>query len=391
MLNLEKIRRDTPAVEKLIHFNNAGAALMPQPVLNAVIEHLQLEAQIGGYEAAKQNFAAHERAYTAIAELINAQPDEIALIENATRAWDMAFYSLRFKAGEKILTAQSEYSSNYIPFLQAKQRYGVEIVVIPDDEHGQVDVKALENAIDERVKLIAITHVPSTGGLVNPAEAIGAIARKHGIRYLLDACQSVGQMLVDVEAIGCDFLSVTGRKFLRAPRGTGFLYARREAYQSLEPIFLDTHAAKWTSAESFTIHPTARRFENWETNYSTKIGLAVAVDYALAIGMVEIEARVQALAKMLRDELAKIKNVVLRDRGLKRSGIVTFTLDGMDSYALKDALAAKQINVSVSPKEYTLLDFEARNLPDLIRASVHYYNTEDELARFCEAIRQIKD
>jgi cysteine desulfurase / selenocysteine lyase len=386
-LDLAKIREETPAVETLIHFNNAGSALMPQPVLNAVIEHLQLEAQIGGYEAAKQKQAAHERAYAAIAELIHAQSDEIALVENATRAWDMAFYSLKFNSGDKIITAQSEYSSNFIPFLQAKKNAGIDIVVIGDDAFGQLDVAALEAAIDERVKLIAITHIPSTGGLINPVEAVGAIARQHKIRYLLDACQSVGQVEVDVQKIGCDFLSVTGRKFLRAPRGTGFLYARREAFEMLEPVFLDTHAAKWISPSSYTVTPSARRFENWESNISTRIGLAVAVDYALAIGMDAIEARVQSLAAFLRDELAEIEGVQVRDWGLKLSGIVTFTMEGKDSYALRDALALQKINVSVSPKEYTLLDFEARGLPDMVRASVHYYNTEAEVKIFCDALK----
>jgi cysteine desulfurase/selenocysteine lyase len=386
-LDLAKVREETPAVETLIHFNNAGAALMPQPVLNAVIEHLQLEAQIGGYEAAKLKRDAHERAYTAIAELINAQPDEIALVENATRAWDMAFYSLKFEAGDKIITAQSEYSSNFIPFLQAKKKAGIEIVIIPDDEFGQVDVNALEAAIDKRVKLIAITHVPSTGGLINPAEAIGEIAKRHKILYLLDACQSVGQLQVDLQKIGCDFLSVTGRKFLRAPRGIGFLYAKRSAFEMLEPVFLDTHAATWISPESYTILPSARRFENWESNISTRIGLAVAVDYALDIGMDVIEERVLSLSSLLREELSSIEGVQIRDWGLKLSGIVTFTIDGKDSYEIRDTLSKQKINVSVSPKEYTLLDFEARDLPDLVRASVHYYNTEAEVKIFCDAVK----
>jgi cysteine desulfurase/selenocysteine lyase len=389
-LDLAKVREETPAVETLIHFNNAGAALMPQPVLNAVIEHLQLEAQIGGYEAAKLKRDAHERAYPAIAELINAQPDEIALLENATRAWDMAFYSLKFEAGDKIITAQSEYSSNFIPFLQAKKKAGVEILVIPDDEFGQVDVNALEAAIDARVKLIAITHVPSTGGLINPAEAIGEIARKHKILYLLDACQSVGQLQVDVQKIACDFLSVTGRKFLRAPRGTGFLYARRSAFEMLEPVFLDTHAAQWISPENYTILPSARRFENWESNISTRIGLAVAVDYALDIGMDAIEERVLSLSSLLREELTNIEGVRIRDWGLKLSGIVTFTVEAKDSYEIRDTLSKQKINVSVSPKSYTLLDFEARDLPDLVRASVHYYNTEAEVKIFCEAVARLR-
>jgi cysteine desulfurase / selenocysteine lyase len=386
MINIEQVRLDTPAVKNIIHFNNAGSSLMPQSVLQSVIDYLQAETERGGYEVALERTAHHERAYSAIAELINAQPHEIATIENATRAWDMAFYSIPFQHGDRILTAQAEYASNYMGFLQAQKRHGVEIVVIPDDAHGQIDVQALEHAIDERVKLIAITHIPSTGGLINPAEEVGRIAKKHGILYLLDACQSVGQLVIDVEKIGCDFLSATGRKFLRAPRGTGFLYARQNTTQHIEPVIIDLHSATWTGRNTYTVRTDARRFENWETNYSTKVGLAVATEYALKLGRVNIQARVQALANHLREQLSHVKGATVRDLGVEKCGIVTFTLDGQDSYAVKNELSQKNINVSVSPVEYSRLDMEARGLKSMVRASVHYYNTEEEIARFCEQL-----
>jgi cysteine desulfurase / selenocysteine lyase len=386
MINIEQVRLDTPAVKNIIHFNNAGSSLMPQSVLQSVIDYLQAETERGGYEVALERTAHHERAYSAIAELINAQPHEIATIENATRAWDMAFYSIPFQHGDRILTAQAEYASNYMGFLQAQKRHGVEIVVIPDDAHGQIDVQALEHAIDERVKLIAITHIPSTGGLINPAEEVGRIAKKHGILYLLDACQSVGQLVIDVEKIGCDFLSATGRKFLRAPRGTGFLYARQNTTQHIEPVIIDLHSATWTGRDTYAVRDDARRFENWETNYSTKVGLAVATDYALKMGMPNIQTRVQALANHLREQLSHVKGATVRDLGVEKCGIVTFTLDGQDSYAVKNELSQKNINVSVSPVEYSRLDMEARGLKSMVRASVHYYNTEEEIARFCEQL-----
>ena len=234
-IDIEQARRDTPAVSKILHFNNAGAALMPAPVLQAQLDHLQLEAAIGGYEAAAAANDRMEATYDSIARLLNADRAEIALVENATVAWDMAFHSVGFAAGDRILTAEAEYESNHIAFLQVARRSGAVIDVVPSDAAGELDLEALERMIDRRVKLIAITHVPTNGGLVNPAAEVGRIARAHGILYLLDACQSVGQIPIDVAAIGCDMLSATGRKYLRGPRGTGFLYVRRGVLDRLEP------------------------------------------------------------------------------------------------------------------------------------------------------------
>ncbi|MGB7925422.1 MAG: aminotransferase class V-fold PLP-dependent enzyme [Pyrinomonadaceae bacterium] len=387
--DLGRARRETPGCANVLHFNNAGAALMPQPVLEAAINHLQLEAQIGGYEAAEVKHEAIEHAYAAAARLLGCGPDEIAFVENATRAWDMAFYSLPLRPGDRILTATAEYASNYIAFLQAAQKTGATVEAIPNDDYGQISIEALGRAIDGRVKLIAITHVPTNGGLVNPAAEVGKVAREAGIPFLLDACQSAGQMPIDVRAIGCDMLSATGRKYLRGPRGTGFLYVRRSLLECLEPPFLDLHAAEWTARDAFEVRSDARRFENWETNYAGKLALGVAIDYALEWGLDEIRQRVYALAETLRARLSDLPLVETHDLGRERCGIVTFTVDGREPETLRLALAQHRINVSVSGRSSTRLDMEARGLENLVRASVHYYNSEEEIDRFCETLQYL--
>lgn len=388
-IDVARARRDTPGCENVLHFNNAGAALMPKIVRDRLVEHLDLEMMIGGYEAANHATDALEQVYRSIADLINANIDEVALMTSATHAWVQAFYAIDFKPGDKILTSRAEYASNYIAFLQMAQKRGVEIVAIPCDDYGQLSVSALENLIDERVKLIAITHVPTNGGLVNPAEAVGQIARKHDILYLLDACQSVGQMPVNVEKVQCDMLSATGRKYLRAPRGTGFLYVRQARIQQLEPPTLDLHGATWVDTNVYQMRDDARRFEKWESSVASRLGLGVAVDYARTWGLEAIQHRVESLADELRTKLSTIKGVTVQDIGEHRCAIVTFQIQGQDENQIKATLAEQKINVTVSTVNSTRLDMQARGLDRVVRASVHYYNTTDEIDRFCNVIEAL--
>ena len=386
-LDIDRCRAETPGVLTRVHLNNAGASPSPDPVMHAVTDHLSLEARIGGYEAAAEAAAALEMFYANVARLIGGRPDEIAYVENATRAWDMAFHGIRWQPGDRILTHAAEYGSNYIAFLQVAQRFGVEVVPVPSDTDGCIDVAALEAAIDERTRLIALTHVPTNGGLVNPAEAVGAVARRHGVTYLLDACQSVGQMTVDVDAIGCDMLSATGRKFLRGPRGTGFLWVRSTVIDTLDPPFLDIRSAKWVSRDHYEAVSGARRFECFEGFVAGKIGLGAAVGYALDLGLPAIAERVQALASRLRNGLADIPGVEVRDLGRQRAAIVTFTVEGRSADAVVAGLAGHGVNASVSRLGSTRLDMEARGLEALVRLSPHYFNTDDEIDRAVTAVR----
>lgn len=385
-IDLDRARADTPGCREVAHLNNAGAGLVPSPVLNAVVDHLRREAEIGGYEAATERQDRIEHTYDALAGLIGCERSEVALVENATRAWDMAFYAFPLGPGDRVLTAQAEYASNYIALRQVAQRTGAVVEVVPDDEHGQLDTAALEAMLDERVKLVSLVHVPTQSGLVNPAAEVGAITRAAGIPLLLDACQSVGQMPVDVEEIGCDVLSGTGRKFLRGPRGTGFLYVRGELIERLEPPFLDLHAAEWLPDGGYTLRDDARRFENWEVYRAGQVGLGVAVDYAQEWGLETIRDRVHALAALLRERLAALDGVTVHDRGRELCAIVTFSVAGRDAQDVARELSAERVNVSVARASAGRLDLGARGIDALVRASVHYYNSEDELERLVELV-----
>ena len=311
------------------------------------------------------------------------------MTDSATRAWDLAFTAMRFEPGDRILTTTSEYASNVIAFLRTAGRSGAVVEVVPNRPTGELDVGALDAMIDDRTRLIAINHMPTNSGLVNPAADIGRIANARGVPYLLDACQTVGQIPIDVDEIGCDMLSATSRKFLRGPRGAGFLYVRASMLDRLDPVTLDLYGARWVEPDRYEMRPDARRFELWERSPALILGMGRAAKYAMEIGVDAIWERDRGLAGTLRAALAEIDGVTVRDIGSVRGAIVTFTVDAHEAAAVKAALAERGINVSVVTPYAARYDMEARNLPDLVRASVHYYNSDAEIDRLAEAVADL--
>ena len=387
--DIKRARRETKGCGDIVHFNNAGASLMPLPVSDALHDYLYKEELSGGYETAEQESEILDNFYSAAAKLLNCGPDEIAYVENATRAWDMAFYSFKFQPGDRILTTFAEYSSNVIAYNQQAKRYGVEVVFVPNDQYGQIDAHALEALVDERVKLISITHIPTGGGLVNPAAQVGKVAKAAGIPYLLDSCQGVGQIPLDVNEIGCDILCGTGRKYLRGPRGTGLLYVRRDLIERMEPPFLDLHAATLLSPSSYRIRPDAKRFETWEQYLAGKAALGAAIDYALSWDVGVTRDRIYGLAAVLRDKLTAVDGITVTDEGEEKCGIVTFMAEQMSSAGIKESLSADGINVSTSGHSGSLVSYQPRGLNELVRASLHYYNTRAEIDYFVTALRKV--
>lgn len=392
MKTIEQLRSETPGCKHRIHLNNAGASLPPAAVLAAIQNHLSLEAETGGYEASDQMAEAIEGFYSSLARLLNTSPQNIAFASNATDAYARALSAIPWKSGDVILTTDNDYVSNQIAFLSLQKRFQIQLLRAAEQPEGGVDLNDMERLIRlHRPKVVAVTHVPTNSGLVQPVEAIGRICRELDLLYLVDACQSAGQIQLDVERIGCDFLSATLRKFLRGPRGAGFLFVSdRVLNAGLEMLLPDMRSATWTGANTYTPAPDARRFEYWETAPALMLGGKAAVDYALNVGLSWIENRIGQLAGFTRERLAKVPGVQILDKGPRLCGIVTAHHPKWDTRALLDFLSARGINARVSPLYVAQIDFPKKGVEWALRLSPHYYNTEAELEAAVAAIAEFQ-
>jgi selenocysteine lyase/cysteine desulfurase len=384
-------RLDTPGCERLVHLNNAGAALVPQPVRDAVAAHLKLEEETGGYEAADAQTEAVKASYQALADLLGTRPHNLALVQNSTVAFAQAISAFDPGPGDTILTSRSDYASNQIMYLSLARRRGVDIIRAPDAPEGGIDPDAVRKLIGRRrPTLVALTWIPTNSGLVQPAHAVGEICRALDIPYLVDACQAVGQMPIDVGRLGCDYLAATARKFLRGPRGLGFLFVSdRMLERGAHPLLPDMHGATWTDDDDFVLTPDARRFETWEFAFALVLGLGAAARYACDVGLEMARDRSRELAAYVRDRLSALPGVRVLDRGPELCAIATATFQGRHGKDLKLALRARHINTSSPEREDAVIDMDEKEATSALRISPHYYNTMEEIDTTIDALREI--
>lgn len=355
---------------------------MPAPVTEAVNHYVAFEAATGGYEAQAAHAEGLTAFYTHAATLLNAQPRNIAFAYSATDAYARALSSIPFRTGDVILTTNDDYISNQTAFLSLQKRFGIRLVRANDLPTGGVDADHfISLARQLRPILLAVTHVPTNAGRIQPVETFGPVAREIGAWYLVDACQSVGQMPVDAAAIGADFMCATGRKFLRGPRGTGLLYVSDRVLDSdLEPLFIDMRGADWTTDDTYTPQPSAQRFEQWESAPALKLGLSAAIRYANQVGLQTIETRNRHLRERIRAGLADLRGLRLLDEGNRLASLLLFTLpDHQTPDAVMARLKQHRINFSMSYTNFALIDWQRKGVEWAVRFSPHYYNTDDEI------------
>ncbi|MGH3758523.1 aminotransferase class V-fold PLP-dependent enzyme [Actinophytocola sp.] len=387
MIDLHAVRADTPACHRGVFLDSAGSSLPPVQVLDEVIGHLRREAEVGGYRAFDERLADLEAGYGLLASLLGCEPDEVAFTDSATRSWLALFDAVPLAAGDRVLVTEVEYAGNAIPLLRRAAEVGATVSPVPSSPGGEVDVAALRSMLDERVKLVSLVHVPTNGGLVNPVAPVVSAAHEVGALVLLDACQSVGQVPLDAAALGVDLVSGTGRKWLRGPRGTGFLVVRRDVLPRLRPRQVDMRSGTWTSPEEYRLRSDARVFELWESSVADRLGLLAAVRYALSLGMDAIAAAVRERASYLRAGLSSVPGVTVHDLGTERCGIVSFTVEGRTPAEVEAHLAWHQVTVTVSGATSTQYDMTRRALPEVVRASPHYFVSPAQLDEAVAALR----
>lgn len=384
VIDRDVVRADTPGSHRGVFLDSAGSSLPPVQVLDEVVNHLRREAEVGGYRAAEEREDDLAAGYDVLARALDCEPDEVAFTDSATRSWLTAFDAIPLAPGDRILSTEVEYAGNAVPLLRRAEEAGATVEPVPSDASGAVDVPALRDMLDERVRLVSLVHVPTNGGLVNPAAAVAEAAHEAGAIVLLDACQSAGQ--VDLRGLDADIVSGTGRKWLRGPRGTGFLVVRGRIRDRLRPRQVDMHSGTWEAPDRFSLRSDARVFELWESSIADRLGLIAAVRYALDLGLANIEAAVAAGAEHLRQGLAALPGVTVHDLGTQRCGLVTFTVDGVAPAEVRDRLRDRHITVTVTSVSSTQYDMTRRGLDTIVRASPHYFLTETQLDEAIAAV-----
>ena len=387
-MNVQALRDDTPGCSHHAHLNNAGAALMPSPVLETIRSHLTLEEQLGGYEAEEHAAEQIASAYQAVGELTGVPARQVAFTENATASFIQALSSLPLERGDVLLTTRNDYASNQIQLLSLEQRLGVRVIRIPNLPEGGADPQAARELIlKHRPRLVCVSHVPTNSGLIQDVRSIGRACREHDVTYLVDACQSVGQLPIDLEEFGADFLSATARKFLRGPRGSGFLcVSQRVLDQGLLPLYPDLHSARWISENAFEPVDDARRFENWEFPRAIVLGTGAAARYALDLGLDQIAHRVQALSTQLREGLSGLEGATVLDQGAQLCGIVTTWITGHEPRELMLNLREHGIYAWAQERVDATLDYDEKGVPGALRLSPHAYNTSEEIERTLDVL-----
>jgi len=390
-MNHQKIQNDLVDYGDKLFLNSAGASLMPRSVTEKITEYLHREERLGGYTVEEQQAEEIAKFHQQAAQLIGCKIRNITFAHSASSAFMQALSSIPLYAKDVIITSEVDYTSNFLQFLSLHKKRGVICKVIKSLPNGDLDVEHFRQLIEQYpIKLVAITHIPTNSGLIQDVATIGEICHAENLIFLLDSCQSIGQIAVNLNNIKCDFLTATGRKFLRGPRGTGFLYVSdRILDQGFAPLLLDGGNATWTGSETYELMDSAERFGTWEKPYAMLTGLTESLRYLNDIGIQNVENHNKKIMNRLRSNLAGISSVTCYDLGTHTSNILTFRKKDKTPEDIKNLFSKHQVYFGISQKHQGQIDFEKKGIDWVVRLSPHYFNTEEEMDRISTIIEEL--
>lgn len=394
--SVEEVRSDIPFLDTgVIYLDNAATTPTPNPVIEAMLEYYrEYSANIGRglHRATKRATEAFESSREKVAKTIGAKPDEIAYTKNATEALNLVARGLDWEKGDKVIATIFEHHSNLIPWQKLEEEIGIELEIVHENSDCIVEPSAIEEAIDERTRLVTIPHVSNAFGTRQPVEEVGEIAEENDILFSVDAAQAVGHMPVDVGEIGCDFLAAPGHKGLLGPQGTGFLYIREDRLDRVEPLLYGGGIVEAAEEHESDLVEPPQIFDAGTPNIPGVIGLGRAAEYVLGIGLEEIEERERKLVDRMLD-IGDCDEIEVYGPGSAEGfgGAASFNLKGMDHHEVSSVLDEVENIATRSGHHCAMPAMSHLGLDGNVRASVHYYNTEEDVGRFAEVLVEIAE
>lgn len=390
-MNVLKVREDFPILKDVIYLDSAATSLTPEPVLKAAMDyyyHYRANVGRGVYRTAQLADQKYRDAHKRVARFIGGRKGETAFTKNTTESINAVAYGLKWKKGDRIVATLLEHHSNLLPWMRLREK-GIELSIVKPDESGYLDPSDFEREVDDRTRLVAVSHLSNVLGTIAPVKEISRICRDHGTSLLVDGAQSVPHMAVDVERLGCDFLCFSGHKML-GPTGAGVLWMRDA--DSIEPLLTGGGMVEDVSPDGFERKKGYEGFEAGTPDISAGIGLGAAVDYLERIGIDEIAAHETKLAERLLRGLQELDGVEIygpkETKG--RSGVISFNVAGLLPHEV--ALMLDQAsNTAVRSGLHCCIPL-MKHLglrQGCVRASLYLYNTEDEVERLLATLEEI--
>lgn len=392
-MNFAEIKTDFPILNDIIYMDSASTSLTPEPVLNVVSKYYrEYNANVGRgvHRLSQVASQKYKDVHRKIADFIGANEEEVIFTKNTTEAINTVASGLRWKKGDKVVTTLIEHHSNFLPWLRLKS-LGVELDIVKPDKNGKFNVSDFKEVIDDKTRLVAVTHVSNVLGTITPIEEISAICEKKNALLLVDGAQSVPHIHVDVRKLGCNFLCFSGHKML-GPTGTGILWMKEDFFGRLEPLNFGGGMIDDVSLNGYELTKGYERFEGGTPNIAGVIGFGRAIDYLKKIGMDKIKDHEAKLTERLLEGLLEIKRVEIYGslNSKERIGLVSFNIKDLNSHDVA-LMLDEASNIMVRSGHLCCMPLmKYFGLKEgAVRVSLYLYNTEEEVDTFLETVKEI--